>query len=659
MSTLRTTNVIHGSSAVSNIVLDNQGRAIFGPDGPNGRASLYVNAQTNRVGVNTETPSVALDVDGAINATGNVAFGGTLDVTGTVSLSGNLGVGTSTPRNLAGFSSIGINGTSGALLDLFRNGTREGTLAVDSSGFKIEAVGGTTDIIAITNGSERLRILENGNVGINTSSPDAQLEIETTTVDVPIFQITRQDDPTIGLFRFFQDSSIPQGTGIAHLNTTNRDLAITTSTAANTTDGIYISTLGNLGLGTHSPYNASGYHSFTIDGTTGGQIRMLTGGVDQGLIYNSSSDFNIYSFGTNPIRMMPNGENVAQFTTEGLNLSPSSTTGIFLTNNSNTPVIEFKTNNLVTAARIRCPEDNGGASLEFWTKTGSDVLTQRLYLPKHGGAYITAPTSQKPVEYYSPPGRYPLNITGFSGEDTFIDIGGPYQAATGSGAYIRFRPTFQNVNSQAGMYVGGISTSIASTSLDFGRITCGSNTSTAASKTALMRFDNNGVLRVGTGAVSTLSGNGWYVEQSGQCNYRAASTGSAYVFRSGTSSVGSISVTTTNTAYNETSDYRVKENIVDLVGSIDRVKQLRPRQFNFIVEPEKTVDGFIAHETQEVVPLAVTGDKDAVDEDGNDVLQGIDTGKLIPLLTGALQEAIAKIEDLGNPYCNSRKYLIH
>ena len=75
MSTLRTTNVIHGSSAISNIVLDNQGRAIFGPDSPQGRAALYVNAQNNRVGVNTETPAVALDVAGAINATGNVAIG--------------------------------------------------------------------------------------------------------------------------------------------------------------------------------------------------------------------------------------------------------------------------------------------------------------------------------------------------------------------------------------------------------------------------------------------------------------------------------------------------------------------------------------------------------------------------------------------------------
>jgi hypothetical protein len=58
------------------------------------------------------------------------------------------------------------------------------------------------------------------------------------------------------------------------------------------------------------------------------------------------------------------------------------------------------------------------------------------------------------------------------------------------------------------------------------------------------------------------------------------------------------------------------------------------------------VDGFLAHELAEVVPEAVTGEKDAVDDEGNPVYQGIDQSKLVPLLTAALQEALAKIDDL-------------
>jgi hypothetical protein len=66
----------------------------------------------------------------------------------------------------------------------------------------------------------------------------------------------------------------------------------------------------------------------------------------------------------------------------------------------------------------------------------------------------------------------------------------------------------------------------------------------------------------------------------------------------------------------------------------------------FIADPDTTVDGFLAHEAQAIVPECVTGAKDAVDADGNPVYQGIDQSKLVPLLTAALQEAIAKIETL-------------
>ncbi len=110
--------------------------------------------------------------------------------------------------------------------------------------------------------------------------------------------------------------------------------------------------------------------------------------------------------------------------------------------------------------------------------------------------------------------------------------------------------------------------------------------------------------------------------------------------------VGSISVTTTNTAYNTSSDYRLKENIAPIGDSISRLLQLKPSRFNFIADPDTVVDGFIAHEAAEAVPECVTGTKDEVDEDGNPVYQGIDQSKLVPLLTAALQEAIQQIEAL-------------
>ena len=127
---------------------------------------------------------------------------------------------------------------------------------------------------------------------------------------------------------------------------------------------------------------------------------------------------------------------------------------------------------------------------------------------------------------------------------------------------------------------------------------------------------------------------------------RSASGGNVARFVRGTGSVGTISVTASATSYNTTSDYRLKENVVSLSGAIARLNQLSVYRFNFIVDPTVVVDGFIAHEAQEVVPECVTGLKDAVDEDGDPIYQGIDQSKLVPLLTAALQEAIAKIEVL-------------
>ena len=123
------------------------------------------------------------------------------------------------------------------------------------------------------------------------------------------------------------------------------------------------------------------------------------------------------------------------------------------------------------------------------------------------------------------------------------------------------------------------------------------------------------------------------------------------------------------TAFNATSDYRLKENIEDLADGITKVKQLQPREFNWISDETKTLeDGFIAHEVATVVPSVVRGSKDEVvvwqegeelpdgvslgdnklDDDGNTIpeYQGIEYGKLVPVLTKALQEAIAKIETL-------------
>jgi hypothetical protein len=111
--------------------------------------------------------------------------------------------------------------------------------------------------------------------------------------------------------------------------------------------------------------------------------------------------------------------------------------------------------------------------------------------------------------------------------------------------------------------------------------------------------------------------------------------------------VGSITTNGSATAYNTSSDYRLKENIVPLANAVTRVKQLAPKNFTWKNNPSLgTVEGFIAHELQTVVPEAVFGVKDGVDQDGKPKYQGVDTSVLVALLTAALQEAITRIEAL-------------
>jgi DNA-binding protein YbaB len=161
--------------------------------------------------------------------------------------------------------------------------------------------------------------------------------------------------------------------------------------------------------------------------------------------------------------------------------------------------------------------------------------------------------------------------------------------------------------------------------------------------------------------------------------------------RSGTE-IGSISRNSTNDAvqYTTSSDYRLKDGIVDKTDGITKLKQLKPRKFYWKSNADKTlVDGFIAHEVSSIVPEAISGTKDATEtlqkvvvsasgdvvrtnieqadwthgktEEGGKIYasnttweatkeiiqpQGIDQSKLVPLLTAALKEAITKIEAL-------------
>ena len=184
-----------------------------------------------------------------------------------------------------------------------------------------------------------------------------------------------------------------------------------------------------------------------------------------------------------------------------------------------------------------------------------------------------------------------------------------------------------------------------------GRLVFSTTADGASSPTERMRITNDG--RVGVNTTNYTNGRFIVTSDSSSVTntvFRETAAGSSSVntiafFRDATI-VGTVSTTNAATAYNTSSDYRLKENVTAVTDGIIRLQQLKPSRFNFIVDPGKTVDGFLAHEVQNIVPEAITGAKDEVDEDGNPVYQGIDQSKLVPLLTAALQEALAEIESL-------------
>ena len=198
-----------------------------------------------------------------------------------------------------------------------------------------------------------------------------------------------------------------------------------------------------------------------------------------------------------------------------------------------------------------------------------------------------------------------------------------------------------------------------------------------------------------TGNGTVISNGGWFATTAqaqtvAYFNRTGSSDGTILDFRTNGLVRGSISISGSTTAYNTSSDYRLKENVVTDWDATTRLKQLKPSRFNFIADADTTVDGFLAHEVSDIVPEAITGEKDATETLSNVVLnsdnrviakdiseddwtagktgtdaiypsdstweashtkavyQSIDQSKLVPLLVKTIQELEARITTLEN-----------
>jgi hypothetical protein len=166
--------------------------------------------------------------------------------------------------------------------------------------------------------------------------------------------------------------------------------------------------------------------------------------------------------------------------------------------------------------------------------------------------------------------------------------------------------------------------------------------------TEVVRIDSSGNLCVGTtsasgGKLTVQVANGTTGLLVGNTSGTSAYNGALFYNNGLSSLVGQISVSGSTTSYNSISDYRLKENIVPMIGALDTVAQLKPVTYKWKIDGLNG-QGFIAHELQAIVPDCVSGEKDAVDAEGNPKYQGIDTSFLVATLTAAIQELKAIVD---------------
>ena len=235
-------------------------------------------------------------------------------------------------------------------------------------------------------------------------------------------------------------------------------------------------------------------------------------------------------------------------------------------------------------------------------------------------------------------------LTVFAGDDSSSDLNALLLINNGeNGTNINFNNAFGALAQIKGTKLGGGS--------DANEGVLAFSTAFNSSLSERMRIDSSGFLLVNTTAVRnsgriSVDFNGATAGGMGINDANSVNAGVYIGFLSGGTFRGNITNNNnTSVSYNTTSDYRLKDNIAPMTGALAKVQALKPVTYTW-KESGIESQGFIAHELAEVCPDAVTGEKDAVDAEGNPQYQGIDTSFLVATLTAAIQEQQAIITDL-------------
>jgi hypothetical protein len=523
------------------------------------------------------------------------------------------------------------------------------------------------DTIAFAEGgAEAMRITSSGNVGIGTSSPSFKLDIQqntaqitqrllntaTSTNSIATLIISGNNDAT--KFQIDVDGlGSAFGAGALLGMKTNHFLAFQT----NNTERMRIDSSGNVGIGTSSPsYTFQVTNNSNANATSA--VTNSTAGTSSVARFLAISDAGNASLGM----ASTSYTDIAGAADSAFISAANASGGIVFANDAVVQMRLDTSGNLglgVTPSAWGTGKafEIGSGGNGIWSGSGYTSLLQNTAFTSGAYRYVTSQTAARldieagTFKWYTAPSGTAGDAISFTQAMT-LDASGNLlvgvTSAAGNRFYVRTATeTANSIYSDNGVNSGFIVRYAPNTTLignDFNN-----PLAFLTNNTERMRIDSSGNVLVGTtsswsSAVKTqiyASGGTSCLSLTSDDN---ANVDQAY-FRTPSGIAGLIRTNTLTTTYATSSDYRLKENVAPMQNALATVAALKPCTYTWKVDGSAG-QGFIAHELQEVVPDCVTGEKDAVDAEGKPRYQGVDTSFLVGVLTAAIQEQQALIQDL-------------
>jgi hypothetical protein len=536
---------------------------------------------------------------------------------------------------------------------------------------------GGTGIINI--GSGQIYKDTSGNVGIGTSSPAYKLDVNNASSSVigrfangvgrGNVRFDGYDDVTLQFYR--------RGASVGIIQTDNSGNELLTGTTGaypltyytNNTERMRIDSSGNVGIGTSSPLNKTTigggvtliptYETYLVNAYYNSGWKYIGNGVAWGIGNNFNGVTNGVTIATASVNA--GGAGAALTWTPALNIDTSGNVGIGTaspTSFSTYKYLHVQGSAVGTGGIFYTSTSDLSVTGQFYSATGQVSIGSNTSTPL---VFSTAATERARIDSSgnvgigtaSPSTYGKLAIFGGSTANSPIlaIVSNAYNSQQGCSLdFLRdgyTQPIQARISTQDNGAVA--SNLIFSTKVD----------GTAGALTERARIDSSGNVLVGKTAAS-ITNVGWALKPTfsseysfdmggttNECfNYNNTGTGTYDIaFRYQGVTKGYIRTTSTSVAFTNVSDYRLKEDVQPMTGALAKVAALKPVTYKWKVDGSDG-EGFIAHELAEIVPQCVTGEKDAVDEDGNPKYQGIDTSFLVATLTAAIQEQQSIIQSL-------------